>query len=184
MASREYPPSVITAKQTLEEERNIELCKEYMAIAYSPKENQGAQSVQHLCHPDSWFWAPATFPGCQTPMDYAESHSKVMKAVNDLHIIRFDQAWAKDGHVLLRYSAEGSHKGELYKGIEATGRRARWCAAAIFEVEEGRIRSFTKDWDQKTMQIQLGWAPVTESKDPRWNAEALAAPEKAQKEAE
>lgn len=124
-----------------------------MSIAYSPTENKGASSVQHLCHPDSWFWAPATFPGCQTPMDYAESHSKVMASVNDLRIIRFDQAWAKDGHVLLRYSAEGSHKGEPYKGIEATGRHARWCAAAIFEVEGGKVRSFTKDWDQKTMQV-------------------------------
>jgi hypothetical protein len=31
-------------------------------------------------------------------------------------------------------------------------------------------------------QIQLGWAPVTESDDPRWNAEALANPDKYQKQ--
>lgn len=127
-----------------------------MAIAYSPKENTGAKSVAHLCHPDAWFWAPATFPGCQTPMDYAESHSKVMASVADLHIIRFDQAWAKGGHVLLRYTAEGSHCGKPYKGIEASGRHAQWSAAAIFEVEDGKIRSFTKDWDQKTMQVSWG----------------------------
>lgn len=173
-----------------------------MAIAYSPTDNTGAQSVEHLCHPDSWFWGPATFPGCETPMDYAQSHSVVMASVNDLHIIRFDQAWAKDGHVLLRYTAEGSHRGKPYKGIEATGKHARWSAAAIFEVEEGKIRSFTKDWDQKTMQvrmqlftvafkcdaeteqIQLGWAPVQESQDPRWNAEALANPEKSRRQKE
>lgn len=171
-----------------------------MAIAYSPKENQGGKSVTHLCHPDAWFWSPATFPGCTSPMDYADSHSVVMKSVSDLHIIRFDQAWAKGGHVLLRYTAEGSHVGEPYKGIKATGKHAQWSAAAIFEVEDGKIRSFTKDWDQKTMQvsdvaprnevvidtdkeqIQLGWAPVTESDDPRWNAEALANPDKYQKQ--
>jgi predicted ester cyclase len=124
-----------------------------MAIAYSPKENTGGKSVAHLCHPDAWFWGPATFPGCQTPMDYAESHSKVMASVADLRIIRFDQAWAKGGHVLLRYTAEGSHCGKLYKGIEASGKHARWSAAAIFEVDDGKIRSFTKDWDQKTMQV-------------------------------
>lgn len=167
-----------------------------MAIAYSPSENTGADSVRHLCHSDSWFWAPATFPGCQTPMDYAESHSSVMTSVADLHIIRFDQAWAKDGHVLLRYTAEGSHCGEPYQGIKKTGRHARWAAAAIFEVEDGKIRSFTKDWDQKTMQvceisdeflwlisrqIQLGWAPISESEDLRWNGKALANPEWAQK---
>lgn len=86
-------------------------------------------------------------------MDYAQSHSVVMASVSDIHIIRFDQAWAKGSHVLLRYTAEGSHKGKPYKGIEATGKKARWSAAAIFEVEEGKIRSFTKDWDQKTMQV-------------------------------
>ncbi|KAI9154734.1 hypothetical protein HJFPF1_07291 [Paramyrothecium foliicola] len=184
MASREYPKAVMTTSQTPEEEKNINLCKEYMAIAYSPTENKGAQSVAHLCHADSWFWAPATFPGCETPMDYAQSHSIVMASVDDLHIMRFDQAWAKDGHVLLRYTAEGSHKGKPYKGIEATGKHAQWSAAAIFEVEGGKIRSFTKDWDQKTMQIQLGWAPVNESQDPRWNAEALGNPEKARKQKE
>jgi len=126
-----------------------------MAIAYSPQENTGAQSVSHLCHPDALFWSPATFPGCQSPMDYAESHSKVMASVSDLRIVRFDQAWAKGGHVLLRYTAEGSHVGKPYKGIEASRRHARWSAAAIFEVDGGKIRSFTKDWDQKTMQVSL-----------------------------
>ena len=141
-------------------QKNLSLCKEYMAIAYSPTENKGASSVAHLCHQNSTFSSPATFPGCVTPMDYAEAHSTVMASVADLRIVRFDQAWAKGAHVLLRYTAEGSHCGKPYKGIEATGRHARWCAAAIFEVEGSRIKSFTKDWDQKTMQIQLGWAPV------------------------
>jgi len=112
-------------------------------------------------------------------MDYAASHAHVMASVNDLHIVRYDQAWAKNGHVMLRYTAEGNFKGEPYMGIEANGNHARWNAAAIFEVEEGKIRSFTKDWDQKVMQIQLGWAPVTESENPRWNLEALRHPEEA-----
>lgn len=134
-------------------QQNIQTAKEYMSIAYSPKANTGAESVSHLCHPDSWFWAPSTFPGCETPMDYAQSHSVVMKSVSDLRILRFDQVFAKGSHVLLRYTAEGSHCGEPYKGIEKTGRKATWSAAAIFEVEDGKIRSFTKDWDQKTMQV-------------------------------
>ena len=155
MSNDQYPPSRTTTAQTPLESQNIALAKEYMSIAYSPKRNTGASSVAHLCHSDAWFWAPSTFPGCQTPMDYAQSHSVVMKSVNDLRIIQFDQAWAKDGHVLLRYTAEGSHKGEPYKSIEATGRHARWSAAAIFEVEDGKIKSFTKDWDQKVMQVSL-----------------------------
>lgn len=88
-------------------------------------------------------------------MDYAESHARVMASVNDLRIVQYDQAWAKDGHVLLRYTAEGTHCGAPYQGIERTNppRRARWSAAAIFEIEDGKVRSFTKEWDQKAMQV-------------------------------
>ncbi|KAF4426665.1 hypothetical protein FACUT_9748 [Fusarium acutatum] len=85
-------------------------------------------------------------------MDYAGSHSTVMASAADLEIIRFDQSWAKDGHVLLRYTAQGSHCGEPYKGICKTGRHAQWSAVAIIQVKDGKMRSFTKDWDQKTMQ--------------------------------
>lgn len=80
-----------------------------------------------------------------------------MASVTDLRIIQYDQAWAKDTHVLLRYTAEGSHCGEPYQGIEKSDppKRARWSAAAIFEIEDGKVKSFTKEWDQKTMQV--GW---------------------------
>jgi hypothetical protein len=90
-------------------------------------------------------------------MDYADSHAKVMASVNDLHIVRCDQAWAKNGHVLLRYTAEGSHSGEPYHGIEKSDppKKARWSAAAIFEIDNGKIKSFTKDWDQKVMQVRF-----------------------------
>ncbi|ODM15038.1 hypothetical protein SI65_09533 [Aspergillus cristatus] len=154
-----------------------------MAIAYSPTRNSGAPSVSHLCHPDAYFYSPSTFPGCTTPMDYADSHAYVMASVSDLHIVQYDQAWAKDGHVLLRYTAEGSHCGKPYRGIEKSEppKRARWSAAAIFEIVYGRVMGFVKDWDQKVMQIQLGWAPVSESSDPRWNRAMLADPEKARK---
>lgn len=171
----------MSTDQTTEEQKNIDVCKQYMSIAYSPEHNKGGESVQHLCHSDSWFWAPSTFPGCETPMDYATSHATVMKSVNDLRIIRYDQIFAKNGHVLLRYTAEGNFKGEPYNGIPPNGNHARWSAAAIFEVEDGLIRSFTKDWDQKVMQIQLGWAPVKESDNPRWNVESLRDPEAARR---
>jgi hypothetical protein len=71
-----------------------------------------------------------------------------MASVSDLKIERFDQAWAKGSHVLLRYTASGSHCGKPYKGIEKSDppRKARWWAAAIFEIEGGKVKSFTKDW--------------------------------------
>ncbi|KAL9001541.1 MAG: hypothetical protein Q9169_000116 [Polycauliona sp. 2 TL-2023] len=147
MASQE-PPTKTSVTQTSAEEKNISVVKEYMRIAYSPEDNKGRSSVAHLCTDPSIFDAPTTFPGCDTPLDYADSHSKVMSAIADLHISSFDIAFAKDGHVLLRYSAEGSHCGDAHNGIAPTGNKASWHAAAIFEVREGKVYSFTKEWDK------------------------------------
>lgn len=80
-----------------------------------------------------------------------------MAAVSDLHIRSYDIVFAKNGHVLLRYSAEGSHCGKAHNGIEATGKKARWSASAIYEVEGGKIKSWTKEWDKLNMWKQLGW---------------------------
>ena len=91
------------------------------------------------------------------PLDYADSHAKVMSAIADLHIVSYDIVFAKDGHVLLRYSAEGSHCGQPHNGIEPSGRKAQWTASAIFEVKDGKVHSFTKEWDKLNMWKQLGW---------------------------
>ena len=80
-----------------------------------------------------------------------------MSAIADLHIISYDIVFAKDGHVLLRYSAEGSHCGKPHNGIDPSGKKAKWTAAAIFEVKDGKIHSFTKEWDKLNMWKQLGW---------------------------
>ncbi len=128
-----------------------------MSTAYSPTNNKGRSSVAHLCNSDSIFTAPTTFPDCHSPLDYADSHAKVMSAIADLHIVSYDIAFAKDGHVLLRYSAEGSHCGKAHNGIEASGKKAKWSAAAIFEVRNGKVYSFTKEWDKLNMWKQLGW---------------------------
>lgn len=83
-----------------------------------------------------------------------------MSAIADLHIITYDIVFAKDGHVLLRYSAEGSHCGEPHNGIDPSGKKAKWTAAAIFEVKDGKVHSFTKEWDKLNMWKQLGWVRI------------------------
>ena len=80
-----------------------------------------------------------------------------MSAIADLHIVSYDIVFAKNEHVLLRYSAEGSHCGEPHNGIEPSGRKASWTAAAIFGVKDGKVHSFTKEWDKLNMWKQLGW---------------------------
>ncbi|KAI8817452.1 uncharacterized protein EV422DRAFT_500048, partial [Fimicolochytrium jonesii] len=142
---------------TEQEERNIALAKEYMRIAYSPEESKGAESVRHLVAENSEMVAPSTFPECKTLLDYADSHRTVMDAVNDLSITSYDYVFAKDNMVLLRYSASGTHKGKPHKDIQPTGRKASWHAAAIFEVEDGKLKKFVKEWDKLLMWTQFGW---------------------------
>ena len=51
---------------------------------------------------------PHPLAGCDTPLDYADAHAKIMASLSDLHIKSYDILFAKDGHMLLRYSATGS----------------------------------------------------------------------------
>ena len=88
---------------------------------------------------------------------YAEEHGKLMRQVSDLHLISFDVLFARGHWVCLRYTAEGSHCGEPHGEIPATGKRARWTAAALFRVEDGKLVEFIKEWDKLAMWQQLGW---------------------------
>lgn len=139
-----------------EECRNIELVKEYMMIAYDPR-RASAEAVAHLCAPGNTFTAPTTFPNVHTLEQYAEEHGKLMKQIDDLHLISFDILFASGPWVGLRYTAEGSHSGAPHGAIPPTGRKARWTAAAIFRAEEGRLVEFIKEWDKLAMWSQFGW---------------------------
>ncbi|KAL2047127.1 hypothetical protein N7G274_001146 [Stereocaulon virgatum] len=153
----EQPPIKVSTSQSDEDKSNIAVVLDYMSTAYSPRNNKCRSSVSHLCTSDSTFTPPTTFLTCHTPLDYANSHAHVLSAIADLHIASYDIVFAEGGHLQLRYSAEGSHCGELHNGIEPSGRKAKWTAAAIFEVKDGKIYNFTKEWDELNVWKQLGW---------------------------
>jgi predicted ester cyclase len=141
-------------------QNNIDLVREYIEIAYTPG-RASAEAVAHLCAPDNRFIAPTTFPNVHTLEEYAEDHGRLMKQVNDLHIVGFDVFFGADDRVCLRYTAEGTHRGDPHGDIPPTGRTARWSAAAIFQVHNGQLREFIKDWNKLSMWEQLGW-PASE----------------------
>ena len=155
-------PSHIAATHdyTLDEQRNINIVSEYMELSYTPG-RAGAHAVAHLCAPNNRFIAPTTFPGIHTLEEYAEDHGRLMEQVNDLHIVSFDVLFAKADRVCLRYTAEGAHRGKPHGDIPPTGRTARWTAAALFQLREGKLVEFIKDWNKLSMWEQLGW-PVNE----------------------
>lgn len=137
--------------------------QEYMEISYDPK-RASADAVSHLCAPRNEFVAPTTFPKVTTCEGYAEDHGKLMKQIKDLHIKHMDVLFAKDNSVALRYSAEGSHSGAPHGDIQATGKKAQWTAAALFELtDDGKISKFIKEWNKLAMWEQLGW-PIEECK--------------------
>jgi predicted ester cyclase len=141
---------------TPEEQRNIDLVREYIEISYTPG-RASAKAVEHLCAADNRFIAPTTFPDVGTLEEYAEDHGRIMEQVTDLHIVSFDVLFAKGDRVCLRYSAEGTHRGTPHGDIQPTGRTARWSAAALFRVEDGKLTEFIKDWNKLSMWEQLGW---------------------------
>ncbi|CAF0858643.1 unnamed protein product [Rotaria sordida] len=147
---------------TEQEEKNILVVKEYMQISYDP-ERSSSKNVAHLVASDNKFIAPTTFPDIHNCQAYADEHGKLMKSINDLRITEINYLIAKDDQVALRYSAEGSHCGQPYEGIQATGRKAKWTAAALFKLNhEGKITLFIKEWDKLSMWKQLGF-PLEEA---------------------
>ncbi len=149
-----------SAPSTPQEQAHIELVREYMKISYTPRK-ASAQAVASLCAPGNRFIAPTTFPDIHTLEQYAEDHGKLMRQVNDLRLVEFDVLFAHGDRVALRYSAEGSHRGEPHGEIPPTGRQARWTAAGLFRIEGGKLAEFIKEWNKLAMWEQLGW-PVEE----------------------
>jgi predicted ester cyclase len=84
-----------------------------------------------------------------------------MKAVPDLRIESFDELFAHENRVCVRYTAAGSHCGVARRGIAPTGRHARWTAACVFHLNEnGKITHMKKDWDKLAMWHALGWTQL------------------------
>jgi predicted ester cyclase len=145
---------------TSDEQRNIDLVREYIEISYKPG-RASAKAVAHLCAPNNRFIAPTTFPEVHTLEEYAEDHGRLMTQVSDLHIINFDVLFCSGDRVCARYTAEGSHQGEPHGAIAPTGRKAQWTAAALFQVQDGKLIEFIKEWNKLSMWEQFGW-PVEE----------------------
>eukprot|EP01111_Echinosteliopsis_oligospora_P011841 TRINITY_DN3995_c0_g1_i1.p1 TRINITY_DN3995_c0_g1~~TRINITY_DN3995_c0_g1_i1.p1 ORF type:complete len:158 (+),score=40.99 TRINITY_DN3995_c0_g1_i1:61-534(+) len=146
---------------TEEEQRNINVVKQYMEISYDPK-RASATAVSHLCSPGNKFISPTTFPEVHTLEQYAEDHGKLMKQVNDLHFVNFDVLFAHEDRVCIRYTAEGTHKGEPHGNIPPSGKKATWTACGIFKVDkDGKLLEFIKEWNKSPMWEQFGW-PIDE----------------------
>jgi steroid delta-isomerase-like uncharacterized protein len=79
-------------------------------------------------------------------------------AFPDLRIAIEDQI-ADDDRVVTRWSAKGTHEGELM-GMPATGKQATVIGITIDRIVDGRIAETWTNWDTLGMLQQLGVVPA------------------------
>ncbi|WP_346924733.1 ester cyclase [uncultured Arthrobacter sp.] len=79
-------------------------------------------------------------------------------AFPDLRVTIEDQI-ADDDRVVTRWSAKGTHQGELM-GMPATGKQTTVTGITIDRIEDGRIAESWTNWDTLGMLQQLGVVPA------------------------
>ncbi|MDP9382034.1 MAG: ester cyclase [Chloroflexota bacterium] len=81
----------------------------------------------------------------------------VRAAVPDIHFT-VDDLIAEGDKVIARWTAEGTHTGELM-GIPATGRRGRVSGILIYRIVDGKIKEGWQNWNTIGLLQQLGILP-------------------------
>jgi steroid delta-isomerase-like uncharacterized protein len=101
----------------------------------------------------------AALPG-QAPGLEGAKHKWAMyvAAIPDLRVT-MDEMVAEGDRVAARWTAEGTHEGELL-GIPPTGKRIRWSGISICRVAEGKLAEQFERWDRLDLMQQLGVIPA------------------------
>jgi steroid delta-isomerase-like uncharacterized protein len=110
--------------------------------------------AEELCAPDM------VYHNDGVPLHTAEVvalFTQVCSAFPDI-TVTVDDLLAENDKVALRWSSEGTHKGEL-NGIPPTNRRVTTTGIAIYRFDEGRIVEAWNNSDSLGMLRQLGVAP-------------------------
>lgn len=81
------------------------------------------------------------------------------EAFPDLHIA-LDDVIAAGDRVAARWTATGTHRGEL-AGISATGRQVRWGGIDVYRFADGKIVEWWRNDDFAWLLQQLGRDPLT-----------------------
>ena len=104
---------------------------------------------------------PGTLPGLPTGPEGSKQLVTVYRnAFPDVHFT-IDEQIAEGDKVVTRWSAHGTHQGEL-AGIPATGKSSTVTGIALDRVVNGKIAESWGIFDQFGMMQQLGVIPVPE----------------------
>lgn len=100
-----------------------------------------------------------TIPGSIEGHDAARPFMQMyLKAFPDLRFT-IDQMLASDQHVITRYTANGTQKGDL-AGIPATGRHVETHGCTVSRFENGKIVRQWIYWDTGHLLRQIGVLPA------------------------
>lgn len=83
--------------------------------------------------------------------------SMIRAAFPDLRVT-LDDAIAEGDKVVSRWTAQGTHQGELM-GIAPTGNRVTIAGITIHRIEDGKIVEEWENWDALGMMQQIGAVP-------------------------
>jgi steroid delta-isomerase-like uncharacterized protein len=103
---------------------------------------------------DDYVRHDANLPEVVGPQAERQFIATVLAAFPDLHV-RIDQLFAEDALVALRYTIEGTHRGE-FLGVPATGRRVSVQSAETYRLSDGRLAEQWVVMDALGLFQQLG----------------------------
>lgn len=125
-------------------------------------EKEDLAVLDEIVAPDQVSRGPGTPPGMPPGPEGSKMFIVAYRsAFPDLHFT-IDEQIAEGNTVVTRWTAHGTHTGEL-AGIPATGKRATVVGVGIDRIENGKIVESWGTFDQFGMLQQLGVIPAPEN---------------------
>jgi steroid delta-isomerase-like uncharacterized protein len=116
--------------------------------------------VDELLAPDYINHTPASPDQPTGPEGVKGVVAMFRSAIPDLRVVVEDMI-AEGDKVVVRYTLEGTHEGELF-GVPPTGQRLSIKSIAVERVSDGKIREHWRVTDGLDMMQQLGVIPAPE----------------------
>jgi steroid delta-isomerase-like uncharacterized protein len=139
-------------------EENKAIVRREVEELYNPDGDLDA--VEEIFAPDYVLHDPSLPEEGRGPEAARQLATAFRSAFPDLHTT-FDEAVAEGDKVAYRWTASGTHEGELM-GIPPTGNRMTITGTAIARISEGRIEEGWQNFDALGMMQQLGAIPKPE----------------------
>lgn len=139
-------------------EENKAIVRREVEELYNPDGDLDA--VEEIFAPDYVLHDPSVPEEGRGPEAARQLATTFRSAFPDLHTT-FDEAVAEGDKVAYRWTASGTHEGELM-GIPPTGNRMTITGTAIARISEGRIEEGWQNFDALGMMQQLGAIPEPE----------------------